>query len=124
MTFLASPATTRRRSIRLRAVFASTALLFTAACGEDDPTSAVPTQNILQTATATASLSTLNAALTAAGLGSTFTGTTKYTVFAPVNDAFAALPAGTVDALLASGNQAVLQAVSYTHLTLPTSDLV
>jgi len=92
------------------------AVLALSACGDDDPTSAAPTKNILETATATASLSTLNAAITSAGLGSTFTGATKYTVFAPVNDAFAALPTGTVDALLANGNRATLQALLTNHV--------
>jgi transforming growth factor-beta-induced protein len=100
----------------LRALLAGALLLSSAACGDDDPTSSTPTQNILQTATATASLSTLNAAITAAGLGSTFTGTTKYTVFAPVNDAFAALPAGTVDALLTTANRPILEALLTNHV--------
>jgi transforming growth factor-beta-induced protein len=105
-----------RRPFLLRAVLTGALLSFAAACGDDDPTSTAPTKNILETATGTASLSTLNAAITAAGLGSTFTGATKYTVFAPVNDAFAALPAGTVDALLLSANQPTLQALLTNHV--------
>ena len=45
-------------------------------------------------------LSTLVAALDAADLVTTFCGEGEFTVFAPTNDAFAALPEGTVEALL------------------------
>ncbi len=45
--------------------------------------------------------STLVTAVTAAGLVDTLSGTGPFTVFAPTNDAFAALPAGTVESLLA-----------------------
>ncbi len=116
MTALQRPTRPASRIRFLRAALAGTVLSFVTACGDDDPTSTAPTQNILETASATASLSTLNAAITAAGLGSTFTGTAKYTVFAPVNDAFAALPAGTVDALLLAANQPTLQALLTNHV--------
>ena len=55
-------------------------------CKDDEEE--VKTQNIAELATATADLSTLVAALNRAGLTSTFTGTTQYTVFAPTNAAF------------------------------------
>ena len=69
---------------------------------------------------------TLVAAVKAAGLVETLKGPGPFTVFAPTNAAFAALPAGTVDTLLKPESKPTLtkvltyHAVSYTHLTLPT----
>jgi uncharacterized surface protein with fasciclin (FAS1) repeats len=57
-------------------------------------------QDIVDTAVAAGSFKTLAAALTAAGLVETLKGPGPFTVFAPTDDAFAKLPAGTVDALL------------------------
>ena len=59
-----------------------------------------PTKSIAQNASASADHTTLVAAVTAAGLVETLDGPGTFTVFAPTNAAFAALPAGTVDALL------------------------
>ena len=56
--------------------------------------------DIIDTAVAAGSFKTLAAAVTAAGLVPTLKGTGPFTVFAPTDDAFAKLPAGTVDALL------------------------
>jgi uncharacterized surface protein with fasciclin (FAS1) repeats len=56
--------------------------------------------NIVQTAIAAGSFKTLVAAVQAAGLAETLSGTGPFTVFAPTDEAFAKLPAGTVDALL------------------------
>lgn len=56
--------------------------------------------NIVQTAIATGSFKTLVAAVQAAGLAETLSGKGPFTVFAPTDEAFAKLPAGTVDALL------------------------
>lgn len=55
---------------------------------------------IAELARLTPDLSTLLAAVQAAGLAETLNGTGPFTVFAPVNSAFAALPEGTLDALL------------------------
>jgi len=57
--------------------------------------------NIIDTAVAAGNFKTLAAALTAAGLVDTLNGNGPFTVFAPTDDAFAKLPAGTVDKLLA-----------------------
>ena len=57
--------------------------------------------DIIDTAVAAGSFKTLAAAVTAAGLVPTLKGTGPFTVFAPTDEAFAKLPAGTVDALLA-----------------------
>ena len=57
--------------------------------------------DIIDTAVAAGSFKTLAAAVTAAGLVPTLKGAGPFTVFAPTDEAFAKLPAGTVDALLA-----------------------
>lgn len=62
------------------------------------------------------SFSTLNSAIQAAGLEATLSGTGPYTVFAPTNEAFAALPAGTLDQLLLPENKAKLQQVISYHV--------
>ena len=59
-----------------------------------------PTKNIVETAVAAGSFTTLTAALEAAGLVATLEGPGPFTVFAPTDAAFAKLPAGTVEALL------------------------
>ena len=56
--------------------------------------------DIVDTAVAAGSFTTLAAALTAAGLVDTLKGAGPFTVFAPTDDAFKKLPAGTVDGLL------------------------
>ena len=56
--------------------------------------------DIIDTAVAAGTFKTLAAALTAAGLVDTLKGTGPFTVFAPTDEAFAKLPAGTVDSLL------------------------
>jgi uncharacterized surface protein with fasciclin (FAS1) repeats len=56
--------------------------------------------DIIDTAVAAGTFKTLAAAVTAAGLVSTLKGAGPFTVFAPSDEAFAKLPAGTVDALL------------------------
>jgi uncharacterized surface protein with fasciclin (FAS1) repeats len=57
--------------------------------------------NIVETAQNAGTFKTLVAAVTAAGLGDTLAGPGPFTVFAPNDEAFAKLPAGTVDSLLA-----------------------
>lgn len=61
-------------------------------------------------------LSTLVAAVKAAGLVDTLSSEGPYTVFAPTNDAFAALPAGTVDTLLKPENKEKLQKILSYHV--------
>ena len=60
----------------------------------------VPSKNIVENAASSADHTTLVAAVQAAGLAETLSGTGPFTVFAPTNTAFTALPAGTVDNLL------------------------
>ena len=61
---------------------------------------AAMTKDIVETATEAGSFKTLLAAVKAAGLVETLQGTGPFTVFAPTDAAFAALPAGTLDGLL------------------------
>ena len=61
-----------------------------------------PTKDILTTATDAGSFTTLIAAIKAAGLADTLAGPGPFTVFAPTDAAFAKLPTGTLDALIAS----------------------
>jgi len=63
-------------------------------------TPAMPTRNIVEVAASAGTFNTLLAAAKAAGLAETLAGPGPFTVFAPTDEAFAALPAGTVDALL------------------------
>jgi len=60
--------------------------------------------------------STLVAAVKAAGLVETLNGTGPFTIFAPTNEAFAKLPAGTVEGLLKPENKAKLAAVLTYHV--------
>jgi uncharacterized surface protein with fasciclin (FAS1) repeats len=60
----------------------------------------VPSKNIVENAAGSADHTTLVAAVKAAGLAETLSGAGPFTVFAPTNDAFNKLPAGTVDNLL------------------------
>ena len=73
-------------------------------------------RTIVQNAANSPIHTTLVAAVTAAGLVDTLSGAGPFTVFAPTNDAFARLPAGTVDTLLQPANQAQLQAVLTYHV--------
>lgn len=66
---------------------------------------AAQSQNIVQIAAGNPDFSTLVAAVQAAGLVDTLSGTGPFTVFAPTNAAFAKLPAGTLDTLLKPENK-------------------
>ena len=72
--------------------------------------------NIVETAVSNGSFKTLVAAVTAAGLVETLSGAGPFTVFAPVDDAFAALPAGTVESLVEPGNKEKLTAILTYHV--------
>jgi uncharacterized surface protein with fasciclin (FAS1) repeats len=72
--------------------------------------------NIVETAVNHGSFKTLVAAVTAAELVETLSGKGPFTVFAPLDDAFAALPAGTVDSLVQPENKAKLQGILTYHV--------
>jgi len=75
-----------------------------------------PSADIVETAVAAGSFKTLAAALNAAGLVETLQGEGPFTVFAPTDDAFAKLPAGTVESLLKPENKAKLVAILTYHV--------
>nr|WP_229212051.1 fasciclin domain-containing protein [Dyadobacter arcticus] len=75
-----------------------------------------PSKNIIENAVNSKDHTTLVAAVKAAGLVETLSGAGPFTVFAPVNAAFAALPAGTVDNLLKPENKAMLTSVLTYHV--------
>lgn len=130
----------RNRPARFAAVLVAVGLL--AACGDDDDTATTDTAaaeaettaaqaettmagsdaettapaeaaDIVDTAVAAGSFDTLVAAVQAAGLEETLRGEGPFTVFAPTDDAFAALPAGTVDELLADPTGALTDVLTY-----------
>ncbi len=72
--------------------------------------------NIVETAVKHGSFKTLVAAVTAAELGETLSGTGPFTVFAPLDEAFASLPAGTVESLIEPSNKAKLQGILTYHV--------
>jgi uncharacterized surface protein with fasciclin (FAS1) repeats len=75
-----------------------------------------PTKNIIQNAMNSKDHTTLVAAVKAAGLVDTLKGKGPFTVFAPTNEAFDKLPAGTVDTLLKPENKAKLKAILTYHV--------
>jgi uncharacterized surface protein with fasciclin (FAS1) repeats len=85
-----------------------------------------PSKNIIQNAVNSKDHTTLVAAVKAAGLVDTLEGTGPFTVFAPTNEAFKKLPAGTVDTLLKPENKAKLAKILTYHVVpgkLEASDL-
>src|SRR5262249_30342833 len=75
-----------------------------------------PTKNIIQNAVNSADHTTLVAAVKAAGLVDTLQGPGPFTVFAPTNEAFAKLPAGTVETLLKPENKDMLTKILTYHV--------
>ena len=73
-------------------------------------------KDIVDTASDAGAFNTLLAAATAAGLVDTLKGDGPFTVFAPTDDAFAALPAGTVESLLKPENKDQLVAILTYHV--------
>ena len=73
-------------------------------------------QSIVDIAAGDERFTTLVAAVTAAGLAETLAGPGHFTVYAPVNDAFAALPAGTLDTLLKPENKGQLTDILLYHV--------
>ena len=78
--------------------------------------SKMPTKDIVDTAVSAGSFKTLTTALAAAGLVETLKGKGPFTVFAPTDEAFAKLPAGTVESLLKPANKQKLTAILTYHV--------
>src|SRR5580700_2513728 len=112
-------------------VLAVVALTMTSAlAGMKNPTvggqEMYPTKNIIENAVNSADHTTLVAAVKAAGLVETLEGPGPFTVFAPTNEAFIKLPAGTVDTLLKPENKDTLTKILTYHVVagrLSASDL-
>jgi len=106
--------------IRLTGAACAIALGFAAAFASADVmvggSAMLPQKNIVQNAVNSKDHTTLVAAVKAAGLVETLESKGPFTVFAPVNAAFAALPAGTVDTLLKPENKATLTKVLTYHV--------
>ncbi len=75
-----------------------------------------PTKNIIENAVNSKDHTTLVAAVKAGGLVDTLEGAGPFTVFAPTNEAFAKLPAGTVDTLLKPENKDTLVKILTYHV--------
>ncbi len=99
---------TRRTSLKMLAGAAAIAL---AACAPADDG-----DDIVDIAASNEDFSTLVAAVSAAGLVDTLKSDGPFTVFAPTNDAFAALPAGTVESLLEPENKEQLVKILTYHV--------
>lgn len=133
----ALPPNQKEKTIMKKMSIAVTAglLAVLAACGDDESsttTEAVTTEapsteapsteapaevgDIVAVASGAGSFSTLVAAVQAAGLVETLQGEGPFTVFAPTDDAFAALPAGVLDKLLLPENQDVLVKILTYHV--------
>lgn len=93
--------------------FASVAALALAACSSS---SAKRPVDIVDTAVSAGKFKTLVAAVQAAGLAETLKSPGPFTVFAPTDEAFAALPAGTVDSLLKPENKDQLVSILTYHV--------
>jgi uncharacterized surface protein with fasciclin (FAS1) repeats len=108
------------KTFSLASVLVATALSFSAALAHADVmvggAPMLPTKDIIDNAVNSKDHTTLVAAVKAAGLVDTLKGKGPFTVFAPTNAAFAALPAGTVDNLLKPENKPALAKVLTYHV--------
>ena len=107
---------------------AAASVLLLSACGSDGSTSdttvaatdetemTTEVGTIVEVAQGNADVSTLVAAITAAGLGDALSGEGPFTVFAPTNAAFEALPEGLLEKLLLPENKEVLTKILTYHV--------
>ena len=84
--------------------------------GDNDKAVTEPAKDIVETAVAAGAFNTLAAALEAGGLIETLKSAGPFTVFAPTDEAFAKLPAGTLDNLLKPENKEQLVAILTYHV--------
>ena len=120
---------TKLKTLIAASLLATTALAAPALAGDCNKTKttavmgAVETgPNLVETAMSVDDLSTLVAAVKAAGLVDALSGDGPFTVFAPTNGAFASLPAGTVDTLLQPENKDALTRVLTSHVVAGSFD--
>ena len=100
----------------MKTMLAFTSLALVGIMAAVSPARAQHTKDIVDTAVAAGSFTTLAKALAAADLVATLEGPGPFTVFAPTDDAFAKLPAGTLDNLLKPENKAMLRRVLTYHV--------
>lgn len=124
---------------RLLAALSLTLVLALSACGGEQTPAAeaaapaaagaasvkddVSAPDVVKVAVGSKDHSTLVTALQAAGLVDVMSSSGPYTVFAPTNAAFAALPAGTVEGLLKPENKSKLSKILQHHVTTSALDL-
>ena len=105
---------------KLAYLFLAVLMIGTAVIAADNPmvggAAMFPTKDIVSNAVNSADHTTLVAAVKAAGLVETLQSPGPFTVFAPTNEAFAKLPAGTVDTLLKPENKDTLTKVLTYHV--------
>ena len=92
------------------------AMTITGAAATASMSAAAADKDIVDTAVAAGSFKTLAKALQAAGLVETLKGAGPFTVFAPTDEAFAKLPAGTLESLLEPENKPKLQRILKAHV--------
>ena len=108
-----------KSSLRMLAAVAALSVAIPAAYAANPEVGGAPmyeNKNIVENAVNSKDHTTLVAAVKAAGLVETLQGKGPFTVFAPTNEAFAALPAGTVDNLLKPENKEQLTKVLTCHV--------
>lgn len=107
------------------AIAASVVLFSLAACAQEAPVAEpevpaaeapAPAGSVVDVAIASPAHTTLVAAVQAAGLVETLSGAGPFTVFAPTNDAFGKLPAGTVESLTQPANRETLTSILTYHV--------
>jgi uncharacterized surface protein with fasciclin (FAS1) repeats len=105
-----------RRKLSSAFGLAAVAVLFGTTAIAGGHTAPAPAKDIVDTAVGAGSFTTLVAAVQAAGLVDTLKGSGPFTVWAPTDDAFAALPEGTVENLLKPENKDQLTAILLYHV--------
>ena len=111
----------------MKTIVTFTSLVLVAITALVVPAGAQPTKDIVDTAVAAGSFTTLAKALAAADLVATLKGPGPFTVFAPTDEAFAKLPPATLNNLLKPQNKAMLRRVLTYHVvpgTVMAGDVV
>ncbi len=105
------------KHLALAVAAATTFTVMAETCSSTTKTSSTsPTKTIVEVASTAGQFNTLVAAVKAAGLVDVLSGEGPFTVFAPTDEAFAKLPAGTVESLLKPENRDKLQAILKDHV--------
>ncbi len=108
--------TSSKQSVKAAFITAAVAVILSLSLGAFAGQKLAASKDIVDTAVSAGSFKTLTAALQAAGLVDTLKGEGPFTVFAPTDEAFAKLPAGTVDELLKPENKDKLVSILTYHV--------